>query len=472
MTALPAISERPAVALLLALQAIPLFSAPGLLPVWTDELFTVSTVAKSAPGIVHAVRRDIHPPLYYLLAHWWPWHDIPGLRAFSAVWALGGDRRAVGFLAGPRAAARLRAVRAFPLPVAVRADGPVVLDADSARVARRGAARALDARPRSLRWAAGGGAAAVALLYTHYVPGAAILAGFASVAWRRLGVVRVALFAAAVAAAYAPWAVLSADAVRRWGTQASFSATYTLTGSAPLEHVLKAAFAAVSLTIGESFLAASLLLVLVVLWLAATRRARGLVPLAWIVVAAAIGYIAVSRWVSYSFVPARLLWLLPFLCLAAAQGIGRRRWLAAVILLSHGTSIALYFWRENFLNPGYVAPIREVAATLNAEAAPEDVILLDPYNTDYQAISAQLSGRTPVVVLEGLRATPRASAVWIVRNTRDASPGGATSAAEAAACNGRERIDTLLLPYAPWQRAVLRAVGSPLTHYYRLTVCR
>lgn len=194
--------------------------------------------------------------------------------------------------------------------------------------------------------------------------------------------------------------------------------------------------------------------------------------MAWIVVAAAIGYIAVSRWVSYSFVPARLLWLLPFLCLAAAQGIGRRRWLAAVILLSHGTSIALYFWRENFLNPGYVAPIREVAATLNAEAAPEDVILLDPYNTDYQAISAQLSARTPVVVLEGLRATPRASAVWIVRNTRDASPGGATSAAEAAACNGRERIDTLLLPYAPWQRAVLRAVGSPLTHYYRLTVCR
>lgn len=88
MTALPAISERPSVALLLALQAIPLFSVPGLLPVWTDELFTVSTVAKSAPGIVDAVRRDIHPPLYYLLAHWWPWHDIAGLRAFSAVWAL------------------------------------------------------------------------------------------------------------------------------------------------------------------------------------------------------------------------------------------------------------------------------------------------------------------------------------------------------------------------------------------------
>jgi hypothetical protein len=99
------------------------------------------------------------------------------------------------------------------------------------------------------------------------------------------------------------------------------------------------------------------------------------------------------------------------------------------------------------------------------------VILLDPYNTDFKPIAAGLSGRTRHVVLEPGRAIPTASAVWIVRNTRDASPGGATSAAEEAACRGRTRRDRLLLPYAPWQRAVLRAFGSPLTHYYRVTVC-
>jgi hypothetical protein len=65
-----------------------LFTALNLLPVWTDELFTLQTVAKDAPAIVEAVRHDIHPPLYYLLAHMWPWHGIAGLRAFSAVWAL------------------------------------------------------------------------------------------------------------------------------------------------------------------------------------------------------------------------------------------------------------------------------------------------------------------------------------------------------------------------------------------------
>lgn len=467
-----AMSERRAVALLLGLQAILLLSAPNLLPVWTDELFTVNTVTKSAAGIVEAVRRDIHPPLYYLLAHWWPWHGIEGLRAFSGVWALISTVLLWAFWRdrAPRMAFALfalspclllygRMARSYTMQTALALLAVALLE----RWMRD---------PGAWRWAVSGGSAAVALLYTHYAPGAAILLAFAAVAWRRLGVTRLALFAAAVAAAYAPWAMLSADAFRRWGSQASFSATYRLTGSDVLEHGLKAAFAAVSLTIGESFLAASLLLVPLALWLALRGARAGLFPLGWIAVATVIGYAGVARWVSYAFVPARLLWLLPFVCLATAAGAGRRRWLGALILFSYGTSIALYFRRENFLNLGYVAPIREVAAVLNAEAGAEDAILLDPYNTDYQAIGELLTGRTPVIVLEGAPVVPRAAAVWIVRNTRDASPGGATSAVEDAACAGRARIDRQLLPFAPWQRAVLRALGRPLTHYYRLTVCR
>lgn len=464
-------SDRRALALLLCVQAVLLFSAPGLLPVWGDELFTLQTVAKSAPEIVEAVRNDIHPPLYYLMAHAWPWHGMAGLRVFSAVWALAATLVLAVFLRdrAPRFAVALfalspclllygRMARSYTMQTALALLAVALLD----RWMRD---------PRAMRWATGGGAALVALLYTHYAPGAAILAGFLAAAWRPLGLRRVALFAGAAALAYAPWAVLSLDAMRRWAGQTSFSSTYTITGSAALEHLVKLGFGATSLAIGESFLAVSLPLAPVV-WLLAVRGAREkLFPAAWIAVAAAIGYLGVSRWVSYPFVPARLLWLLPFLCLAAAAGLGRKRWLAALLLLSHAISIGLYFRRENFLNLGYVAPLPEIVATLNRDAGPDDVILLDAYNTDFPAIVAGLSGRTPHIVLEGRRAIPPASTVWIVRNTSDASPGGTTSAAEAEACAGRSRRDTLLDPYAPWQQAVLKKLGRPQTHFYRLTAC-
>lgn len=464
-------SDRRTAALLLCVQAVLLFTALDLLPVWTDELFTLHTVAKPVPQIIEAVRRDIHPPLYYLLAHAWPWHGIAGLRALSALWALTAAAALWVFWRdrAPRLALALfalspclllygRMARSYAMQTALAVVAIAMLE------------RWMRDR-QALRWAAGALAAVVALLYTHYVPGVAILAGFVLVGWRAVGVGRAAAFAAIAAAAYAPWAALSIDALRRWGGQASYSATYALSGNAAIENLLKMAFGATSLTVGESVLPLSLLLVPVVLWLAAAGLRAKLFPAPMVGAAAAIGYVGVARWVSYAFIPARLLWLLPFLCLAVAAGIGRRRYLGAVILLSYLISTVLYFRRDHFLNLGYVAPLPEIVATLNRDAQPNDVILLDPYNTDYQVILAGLSGRVPYVVLDGRSPVPAASTVWIVRNTNDASPGHTTSAAEAAACDGRPRRDTLLDPYAPWQRVVLRTMGRPLTHFYRLTAC-
>jgi hypothetical protein len=464
-------NERRAIVLLLCVQAALLFPGLDLLPVWTDELFTLQTAAKTVPEIVEAVRRDIHPPLYYLMAHAWPWHDAPGLRALSAVWALAATAVFAVFWRGR---APVLAFALFALSPCLLLYGRMARSYSMQTTLALLAVALLERwvrEPRAVRWAAAGGAALAALLYTHYVPGAAIAAGFAVYAWRPLGARRVALFGAAVAAAYAPWAILSADAVGRWAGQTSYAATYTITGNAGLEHLVKLGFAVVSLAIGESFFWVSLLLAPVVVFLAVRGVRAGLFPAAWIGTAAVIGYFVVSRWVSYAFVPARLLWLLPFVCLAVAAGVGRRRWLGAVILVSYVSSAALYFRRENFLNLGYVAPLREIVETLNREAMAEDVILLDPYNTDFQPIVAGLSGRTRHVVLEGRPAIPAARAVWIVRNTRDASPGGSTSAIEAAACAGRARRDTLLAPYARWQQVALRALGRPLTHSYRVTVC-
>ena len=64
-----------------------------LLPMWGDETFTVVTVAETPAHILQSVREDIHPPLYFLLAHWWNRIPISAdplvrLRALSVLFAL------------------------------------------------------------------------------------------------------------------------------------------------------------------------------------------------------------------------------------------------------------------------------------------------------------------------------------------------------------------------------------------------
>jgi hypothetical protein len=204
-----------------------------------------------------------------------------------------------------------------------------------------------------------------------------------------------------------------------------------------------------------------------------------------LVVAAIAGYLGVSHWVSYPFIPARLLWLLPFLSIAVALGVSHlhspiaRRCTVLVILLSYASSEVLYFRKENFLNLGYTAPLQEIGDTLNRDAQPGDVILVDSFNTDFQALAMYLTGRTSVIDLDqntapaARRAAQSAATVWIVRNTRDISPGGLTPKILAEACAGRPQHDTLLEPYAAWQETAMKMAGfrPPPTHFYQLTAC-
>jgi hypothetical protein len=54
-----------------ALQAFLLTVNLHLLPVWGDEASTLLCAAMPVSGILKFVRTDIHPPLYFLLAHAW-----------------------------------------------------------------------------------------------------------------------------------------------------------------------------------------------------------------------------------------------------------------------------------------------------------------------------------------------------------------------------------------------------------------
>jgi uncharacterized membrane protein len=477
---------------ILLLQACLLFSALDLLPAWSDEAFTLKTVAHPVREIIPIVQRDIHPPLYYLLARQWqrlplPWTGLPALRALSALWALaatvlldlfwtriwdpGARRLALCLFAlSPCWLLYGRMARSYSMQAALM-------------LLSLGLLQRWMKRPNS--WALGCGtwAAMLALLYTHYIPGIAVMAGVMLVAWRPLGPARLAALCLATAAGYAPWAISLIDAMHRWGQAGSFSSSYASTGSVLREQMLKVAYGAISLTIGESFLVGSLLVVPVILWLA-WRGIRGpefppfLVGI--LAIATGVGYLGVSRWVSYPFIPARLLWLLPFLVLALALGITSirrtawRRGAMAVVLVSFLSSDIQYFRRENFLDPGYTSPVREIAATLNAQAQSNDLILLDSYNTDFQALQVYLKSSAPSIVLDrNSGPLPSGHTIWIVRNTRDVSPGQSTLEAERAACAGRFQEESFLEPYPQWERTAMKIAGiQPAPQFfYQLTRC-
>jgi hypothetical protein len=461
-------------------QAVLLLAVPDLLPVWTDELFTLQTIARPAAEIIPILQKDIHPPLYYFLLHWWPWHTLAALRIISGLWALIATalldwfwtrnwrpwRRWVAlalFAFSPCLLLYGRMARSYSMQTAL---------AIGAVAALWGWMRRGKGAPQAFGWA-------TALLYTHYVPAFAILGAFALTAWRRLGVKRTFLFLTALGLAYLPWLLTFSTAMKKWGQAGGFSSRYALTGSQWTEQPVKAAFGLVSLTIGETFAVASLLLVPLAVYLAwrGARRAGRLGVL--LALAAAIGYVGVARWVSFPFIPARLMWLLPFLALAMAAGSKRRLWAPGLLLASAAASIFFYFRQENFLNKGYAAPLREIAARLDSEAGPQDLILIDAYNTDGYAVTYYLSGRTPSLIMfaggqQRIRESiANAKTVWVVRNQRDISPHQLTSRMQRVACEGRRRDDELLMPYAPWQESILQVlVDQAPTHFYQVTACR
>jgi hypothetical protein len=77
----------------LPLQALLLFFKLDLLDPWGDEWFTINTAPLPVTQVVSAVAGNIHPPLYYILLHYWlqlPWSisSVASMRAMSVLWAL------------------------------------------------------------------------------------------------------------------------------------------------------------------------------------------------------------------------------------------------------------------------------------------------------------------------------------------------------------------------------------------------
>jgi len=472
-------------AMMVALQALLLFHNLDLLPIWGDEVFTLQTVAHPLAEIPGIVQRDIHPPLYFLLLHGWaqlplPWTGLAALRAFSALMALACTVLLDGFwLRRWRPAHRCLALALFAFSPCLLLYGRMARSytmQTALALAAVSLCRLWMREPRRIAARAVPALLAMALLlYTHYLPGCAILAGFGLTGWRRLGPARIAAFGVAAAAAYAPWLMTLGGALRAWGHASS----YSLGPNPVVNEVIKVCFATMSWTIGETFFPASLLLVPVavfLIWRGAVGRAGGPAPL--LAVAGIIGYAGATRWVSWPFVAARLLWLLPFATMAMAIGLTRlrtplRRAVTVLLLVSFASSTVLYFRRENFANLGYASPVREIAERVKREAAPSDLILADRYNTDYFALQFYLGTLRAVSMTAGVTVPSTASTIWVVRNTRDVSPGRLVSSLGEVVCRGRTREDRFYSRYPEWLRAALGLVSKDAPRYfYEVDVCR
>ncbi len=492
--------------LALAVQAVLLFSNIGLLTIWTDETFTYETVIRPAAQIVAILQDDIHPPLYYLLVHAWIQLPLPGdllerIRAFSAVWTLIAtiliDRL---WLERLRPSRRYVALALWTLSPAVLLYGRMgrsyMMQTALAVVAVSAAWRFL--RRPGARPLAVSAVALIFLLYTHYLPGIAITAAFSiaigiEAAKKRSGRIAglLVLWLGLIAGAYTPWLVQMSGAIARWRLASGFSSRYLMTGSAAAEQVVKLGYGVVAFIAGECFpiwAVVSVPIILLVLLLSLRRLwrvSRGLMFV--ITVAALIGYLGVARWASYPFIPARLLWLLPFVLIWIAISPGARPALRtfaiSLLLVSNLASLVSYFSQQNFRNKTYVVPLRDIANLIRLSSRPGDsLVLLDAYNADAVSLVYYLRGAVPSIVTgdEGTAAQAFSRVgdshynhIWLVRNTHDVSPGHTITAIESAACEGREQRRMLYVPYEPWERAAMRLVRiepAP-SHFYQVTEC-
>ncbi len=480
--------RRHPLAAFLPLQALLYCWNLTLLAPWGDEAGELPMLHGPLGGVIHFAAIDVHPPLYYLLL--FCWQKIPlGIdwvaqaRLISVLFALLGtvaldglwgrrfeERTRLTLLAlwtlSPCLLLYARMCRSYSLQMLLA----IVAAALLWRVA---------AQP-TWRRAALLSLALLAAMYTHYVAGIALVATVNLMLFYRRRWPSALAIDGAIAIGYLPWIWRLTASLESWGSNAR---NYTLSGSRVLEVPVKFVYWSMSFVLGEAVPDAVLVLGALLLPLVAAvawRGARRTPQVAWLAVAlGAIGFVGVARWVSYPFVPARMLFVLPFFLLLVAQGAARgaggRRWgegaVAAMLLLSL-SGIWCYFHTTGFRNKQYPMPMREIAGRILRDSpAPQSAILVDSTNSDPVALEYALHGQRPCLwtgmagtpaALTRLLADPRIRTVWFLRNTHDVSPAGLNAEFEARLRPGMAETVYPYQPYTPLERLFFGTL--PSTH--------
>ena len=480
-----------------------LFHNLDLLPIWGDEQFTLDVINRPWAEIPPILQADIHPPVYFFLARLWvqlPWpgSGIAELRALSALICListvvidalwlrrTAQSTRLWFLAlwclSPTLLMYSRMGRSYSLQLLVAAL--------TVHFALRFLAEP-SSRGRLLVYSLMSGS----LLYTHYLPGlsvvgaTALMLGLRWVRQRRGEILRAFVVShMLVALLYLPWVATLGEVLSR----VSRAEPYWLIQDFALETAVKLAYWFTSFTFGEAFPVWAILLGLAVgpavVWLLwqGTKAPAPWLPLASLV--ALIAYLGATAWVTFAFVGARLLFVLPFYLLWLLAGRERRpvagNVICAGMLAVSVGSLTSYFGKEGFLNQGYLVPFGAIARSVQEKSTRSaSLMLVEGYNTDPSPLLAALEGKVQCIKIRGEPAEALASkhireeqfeTIWYLRNTHDISPGGVISRLESEAAERYEGKEHLFVPYSAADRWGARLLGWPAqTHHYRLTEFR
>jgi hypothetical protein len=327
------------------------------------------------------------------------------------------------------------------------------------------------------------------LLYTHYLPGLSVGAGFGAyglfriVRGERARVRSLALAIAVSAGLYLPWAAPLATAVgRRVGAE-----IHAMVPNAGLEHGLRLAYTFLSFTFGETtplygLLAAATLAPAVVGLLGQGRSGAR----EWLPVLAGtlpVAYLLTARHVILAMTPSRLAFLLPFYLLLLLRGCERRPRLAAVILpglvATSVVAAASYHRQADFLNQGYLIPFGSIAAAAAGSlSGPGSLLVIDAANMDATPLLAELPPAVQALVLHDDASSAEirrridggpVHRVWLLRNTHDVSRGRWSSRLAAdLARSFRLAGRSGYVPYGRVHRLAMRALGWPERPAYLL----
>jgi len=470
--------------LCLIVQAALMTNRLGLLPMWGDELFTVQAAQKPVGAMVEMVRADVHPPLYFLLAHYWiritSGDVLIQLRLLSVLFAM------LATVALDRLWLKWTSQRTRLWGLALWTCSACVLL--YSRMARSYSLQVLGFvivcwaawrwRQEFSSWKRLGICAAslTALLYTHYVPGFAAWAGVNAAvlicARQRPG--RWLAGNAIVLSAYLPWLMFT-SMLSDWRTKPGL---LLVAGSALMETGIKLAYGAFSFLYGEAtplwMLPVTAVLAIPIawlLWMGAWKGAGN--ARAWIfpiAVTTALGFVAVAGWVSYAFVPARMLFVLPLAVVALAKGIESTpragSVIAGALLAANLVGIASYYRARDLLNIGYLAPLDRIARDIAGSSSPADtLVLVDGPNLSGAVLQYYLPGfsERQIFTAEDAQAAwrevnaPENRHVWFLRNPRDVTPGHVLEQLET---DLRKSWPGELHPYmsfSPAQKALMRA---------------
>jgi hypothetical protein len=479
----------------LPLQALLLLWNLDLLDPWGDEWFTITTVARSVSQVVSDVAANVHPPLYFVLLHYWI--QIPGIlspvasmRAMSAVWAL--VATAIIYMLWlrperPQFQAKFLALWALSpcILLLARMARSYSMQVALASVAIYCAPRWAE-QPRNWKWLLAFVGSSTALLYTHYLSGLAVAGGVWVTFLIQKRFKLVALYAALLAVLYSPWVPTLIFVLHRW-TQIDRPNPYE-GGSVIFDQIIRLGYLLVSFSFGETFSTVSLVVsvalvpvVIYSLWRAVETRPTW-IPI--VLAATAIAWIGVSRLEQFVFMPNQLLFVLPFFLLLLVRQMNPLVFVAFLVLYA-GADYA-YFTKSGFLVKPYATPYAEMAQVILAKSLGRNAIVaVDPYGAFSEPLVARLGGSIPVIilndeasarkVLEAVQSGPSgAPSILLWRRASDVSPRSFVAKLEQDLSVGREVSQSDFVAYSlpeRWALLLLRGPGQP-DYYYRLSEFR